>query len=308
MIPRSESVALMKAAAPTIEKLVAEHKERREHWYFHEFIPWEQGRNYVDEPWDKSQATLAPEIRTALLLNLLTEDNLPYYYSTLAVTYGESEAMREWSGLWTAEEGQHAVAMRSYLLTSRNVDPMVLEDDRMTVVQRGWDNSITDPLDLFVYTATQEKATFLSHFNAGAKADDEIAYKLMKRVAADENHHFMFYRGVVTEMLQHMPSEVLCSMAKVNASFAMPGTTMPNWTRRSLEVAKAGIYNHRVHAEKVLIPLLRDWKLDQITDLTPEGDEARDFMMALPDQYLQTAELFEARIAKRAKKATAVAV
>ena len=116
MIPRSESVALMDAVAPTIKRLIAEHKARREHWYFHEFVPWEQGRNYVDEPWDKSQATLRPEVRTALLLNLLTEDNLPYYYGQLATTYGETPVMADWRGLWTAEEGQHAIAMRSYLL------------------------------------------------------------------------------------------------------------------------------------------------------------------------------------------------
>lgn len=295
----------MDAVAPTIKRLIAEHKARREHWYFHEFVPWEQGRNYVDEPWDKSQATLRPEVRTALLLNLLTEDNLPYYYGQLATTYGETPVMADWRGLWTAEEGQHAIAMRSYLLVSRNVDPRILEDDRMTTVTRGWDNAdngIQDPLDLFVYTATQELATRLSHFNSGQQADDEIAYELMKRIASDENHHFLFYSGVVTEMLNHMPSEVLIAMAKVNQAFAMPGTTMPQWTRRSLEVAKAGIYNHRVHAEKVLTPLLRIWKLDQITDLTPEAEQARDYMMALPDEYIAMAESFEARLAKRASK------
>lgn len=302
MIPRSESVALLKAVTPTIERLIAEHRDQRKHWYFHEFIPWEQGRNYVEEPWDKSQATLSPEVRTALLLNLLTEDNLPYYYGQLVESYGEMPSMAEWSGLWTAEEGQHAIAMRAYLLVSRNVDPRILEDDRMTTVERGWNNSIQDPLDLFVYTATQELATRLSHFNSGKQADDEIAYELMKRIAADENHHFLFYSGVVTEMLNHMPSEVLVSMARVNAQFAMPGGNMPQWTRRSLEVAKAGIYNHRVHAEHVLTRLLRLWKLDTLTDLTPEAEEARDFMMALPGQYIEMAESFEARIAKRAAK------
>lgn len=308
MIPRSESVALMNAVGPTIERLAAEHRERREHWYFHEFIPWEQGRNYLKEPWDVSQCSLSPEVRSALLLNLLTEDNLPYYYARLAQTYEQTEAMSQWSGIWTAEEGQHAIAMRAYLLTSRNVDPRVLEDDRMTVVERGWDNSVEDPLDLFVYTSMQELATRLSHFNAGQMADDETAYTLMKRIAADENHHYMFYRGVVTEMLEHMPSEVLCSMAKVSAGFKMPGSTMPGWIRRSLQVAKAGIYNHRVHAEKVLIPLLREWKVDKLTGLTAEAAQAQEYMLALPQQYIAEAEHFEARIAaKKNQRATASA-
>ena len=43
-----EHYELLDAVTPTVERLMAEHKERREHWYFHEYVPWEQGRNYRD--------------------------------------------------------------------------------------------------------------------------------------------------------------------------------------------------------------------------------------------------------------------
>ena len=69
------------------------------------------------------------------MLNLLTEDNLPYYHNALESASAENSVWREWNGLWTAEEGQHAIAIRSYLLTSRNCDPYELEDDRMATMQ-----------------------------------------------------------------------------------------------------------------------------------------------------------------------------
>ncbi len=65
-----EQLELVHAVEPTVARLTAEHRERREGWYAHEFVPWEQGRSFSEEPWDESQATLSPEVRTSLVLNL----------------------------------------------------------------------------------------------------------------------------------------------------------------------------------------------------------------------------------------------
>ena len=62
----------------------------------------------------------SPEGKVLILVKLA--DRLP-----------KGGAFAEWTNLWTAEEGQHAIALRSYLLTSRNADPRALEDDRMAV-------------------------------------------------------------------------------------------------------------------------------------------------------------------------------
>ena len=110
-----EALELVSSVGSTIEELMAQHRERRDHWYFQDFIPWEQGRNYAEEPWDPSQATLRPEVCDALVVNLLTEDNLPYYYSLFQPFFGQDHPLTAWSRLWTAEEGQHAIAMRAYL-------------------------------------------------------------------------------------------------------------------------------------------------------------------------------------------------
>ena len=286
-----------------METLMAEHRERREHWYFHDLVPWEQGRSFKDTPWDPSEATLSPEVRTAFVLNLLTEDNLPYYTSLFGAYFEDDSPMNRWSRLWTAEEGQHAIAMRSYLLTSRNCDPKALEDDRMATVEGGWDPGFATVVDMFCYTSAQELATRISHRNAGVKSDCEVAHALMAKIARDENHHFLFYRGVTTEMLAQAPSIVLPALNRVLQNFNMPGTGIPGFGRRALQMARIGIYNQRIHAENIVDPLLRFWKIEGITDLTPEAEQARDEIMAISPALIKAAEKFEARQNRTAKKA-----
>jgi len=272
-----------------------EHRERRQHWYAHEIVPWEQGRNYREEPWDESQATLSPEARTSLVLNLLTEDNLPYYHQEIAGHLAHNETISKWGNLWTAEEGQHSIAIRSYLLVSRNCDPRELEDDRLATMENGYSSGATNPVELFVYTSAQELATRVAHRNAGRLADDEIAYELMSRIAADENHHFMFYKGSVSAMLKEAPSVVLPAIYRVLRDFEMPGVGMPKYMRRALQMAKAGVYNMRVHHDRVIQPLLRDWKIGNLTGLSAKAQEIQQRIMDLPGSIAAKADRFESR-------------
>ncbi len=290
---------LMAAVDGDIERLMAEHLDRRPDWYAHDLIKWEEGRSYVHEPWDESQCTISPDVREALILNLLTEDNLPYYHYSIANQFGEDSAIGRWTRRWTAEEGQHAIVIRDYLMISRNCDPVALEDDRMATVSKGWDSPWTDPIDIFVYTSAQELATRVSHRNTGVKAEDETAYEIMKRVAADENYHYIFYKGIVTAMMEHDPSSCLLSMKKVYENFNMPGTVVPRFRRRAVHAARAEIYDLRIHAEKIISPVLREWKIDQLEGLTPEADAARSALIAMPGDLLERAEKLEARQARR---------
>ncbi len=294
----TDRTELMAAIDGDVEDLMADHIAKRPTWYAHELIHWEQGRNYTDEPWDESQCTVSPEVREAMVLNLLTEDNLPYYHFAIATQFGEGSAINRWTRRWTAEEGQHSIAIRDYLLTSRNCDPHALEDARMATISRGWDTPWTDPIDIFVYTSAQELATRVSHRNTGLVADDELAYEVMKRVAADENYHYIFYKGIVSAMLEHDPSACVLSMKKVYESFAMPGTVVPNFRKRAAVTARAGVYDLRIHAEKVLLPVLREWKVDVLEGLTSEADEARHDLLALPQGLIERAEKLERRLAK----------
>jgi acyl-[acyl-carrier-protein] desaturase len=305
---QAEAIELTKSVEPTMEALMAEHRERREHWYFQDFVPWEQGRNFRDEPWDESQATLSPEVRTSLVVNLLTEDNLPYYYSLFQPFFDADSPMVRWSRLWTAEEGQHAIAMRSYLLATRNCDPMALEDDRMATVEAGWFGGFASVVDMFCYTSAQELATRISHRNAGVKSDDETAHALMSKIARDENHHYLFYRGVATEMLDINPNLVIPAINRVLQNFAMPGTSIPGFQRKALKMARLGIYNLRIHAENIVDPLMRHWKIDGQTGLNAEAAQAQEELMAIYPDLIHRAEQFEARQNRSSKRSTPASV
>lgn len=296
-MPFDEQRELLDAIEPTIERLLQEHRQRRSHWYYHELVPWEQGRNFVTEPWEESQCTLSEAARTSLVLNLLTEDNLPYYHAAIERHVPGNSTFVEWNHLWTAEEGQHAIALRSYLLTSRNCDPRLLEDDRLAVMTAGYHPSWQNPAEVFAYTTAQELATRVSHRNAGRIADDPVAFELMKAIAGDENHHFIFYKGVMAAMLKEAPAISLEGMYKALVGFQMPGTVIPGFLRRSIEIAKAGVYNLRVHHDRVLMPLLNDWGVGALTGLSGKAAEIQEKLMNLPAQILAKAERFEARFA-----------
>ncbi len=286
---------LIEAVEGDIDALMADHLDKRPTWYAHELVNWEHGRSFVDEPWDESQCTISPEVREALILNLLTEDNLPYYHHSIASQFPVDSAIGRWTRRWTAEEGQHAIAIRDYLLTSRNADPAALEDDRMAMISKGWDSPWDDPIDIFVYTSAQELATRVSHRNTGVKADDETAYNIMKRVAADENYHYIFYKGIVKAMMQHEPSACVRSMRKVYENFNMPGTVAPKFRRRATYAARAEIYDMRIHAERIIAPVLREFNIEALEGLTPEADADREVLIAMPDVLVERAERLERR-------------
>ena len=67
-------------------------------------------------------------------------------------------------------------------------------------------------------------------------------------------------------------------------------------------MARIGIYNQRIHAENVVDPLTRHWKIGSITGLNAEAAQAQDEIMAISPALIQAAEKFEARQARSAKK------
>ena len=80
-------------------------------------------------------------------------------------------------------------------------------------------------------------------------------------------------------------------------NFQMPGLGIPGFLRRSIAIAKAGVYNLRIHHDRVLVPLLAAWDIEHLTGLTAHAAEIQDKLMALPAQVLSQAERFERRFA-----------
>src|SRR3954467_4169250 len=165
----------------------------------HEYVPWSDGRNYAlldGEQWSLEQSTLSATARTALEVNLLTEDNLPSYHREIDRAFGRESAWGVWVNRWTAEEERHAFCLRAYLLATRGVDPEALERARMATVQAGFDSGAKPLLNVCAYVSFQELATRVSHRNTGRCTGDPVADRLLSRVAMDENLHMVFYRNL----------------------------------------------------------------------------------------------------------------
>ena len=276
--PVSDEVVLHELM-PLVEKSLDRHVGAANEWFPHDYVPYEEGRNFVKEPWRPEDSRLPDIAQTALEVNLLTEDNLPYYHLALWRTFGEEEAWGEWVRRWTAEEGRHAIVIRDYLTVTRGCDPKALEQGRMDQALRGWYPEFAEqgPLDGVVFTTLQELATRISHRNTGAITDDETAEKLCSRVATDENLHYVFYRDMAVQAIQMNPSAMVEAMHRQITNFAMPGAGIPGFREKAKAMASAGIYNLRIHLDQVLRPVLDNhWRLADIEGLSDEAKQKRE--------------------------------
>jgi acyl-[acyl-carrier-protein] desaturase len=274
----ADSTRLLLDLEPAVAENLNRHLEVAKDWLPHEYVPWSLGRDFADlggEAWDPEQSALSPVARTALEVNLLTEDNLPSYHREIERAFGRDGAWGTWVHRWTAEEGRHAFCIRDYLLVTRGVDPDELEQARMQVMQTGFDSAEKPILHVLAYVSFQELATRVSHRNTGKFAGDPVAEKLLTRVSTDENLHMVFYRNLTKAALDIAPSETLRAITDEVVGFAMPGVIIPGFTRKAVQIAQAGIYDLRVHHDEVIWPLLRHWKVFELENLDAEGEKAR---------------------------------
>ena len=117
--------------------------------------------------------------------------------------------MGQWVGRWTAEEGRHGVALRDYLVVTRGVDPVELENLRMQHMTAGYDSGDKTALEAAVYVSFQELATRVSHRNTGKASGCPLAEQLLARIATDENLHMVFYRNLVAAAFDRAPNATM---------------------------------------------------------------------------------------------------
>ncbi|MFH8250446.1 acyl-ACP desaturase [Microbacterium sp. B2969] len=95
-------------------------------------------------------------------------------------------------------------------------------------------------------------------------------------MSKDENLHMIFYRNIVSAALDIAPDATMQAITKEVIGFEMPGATMAGFRRSSMMIAKAGIYDQRLHYDGVIMPVLRHWRVLDRTDFGPEGEQARE--------------------------------
>ena len=283
--------ALLSELEPTAARLVERHLATSKEWFPHELVPWSRGRDFEPgESWrpehsDVGEGSLSEAARSALYVNLLTEDNLPYYFNDIDRVFGKDDAYGYWTRRWTAEEGRHSIAIRDYLTVSRAIDPWELERARMVQVTGANTPKPQSPQEGFCYLALQELATRVSHLNTGKLLGDPAGYNVMSRVAFDENMHFMFYRDMVTASLEVDPNGTLAALEGVVRDFTMPGLGIPGFDHHAQIIARAGVYDLVAHHDRIVQPLVHNtWRVADLPGLDGAGERARDNLLRRVDR------------------------
>ncbi len=293
-----DDAALLLELEPEVHRLYDRHASMAQEWFPHDFIPYRLGRDFDKEPWTPDQPRLTGVAQTSFEIGLLTEDNLPSYHRLIHGMFGEGDgAWLNWVGRWTAEEGRHAIVLRDYLTVTRNIDPVYLERGRMTQLQQGYDRDMSDLLHGLAYVTFQELATRIAHRNTGRYSDDPVADKIMVRIATDENLHMVFYRDVLSAALKLDPSKAVRAIVDEVLQFQMPGAGIPGFIRKAAQIAKAGIYDLRVHRDEVLMPVLRHWKVFELSGLDAAAEDARRQLSEYLAKLDQQIAKFEERLA-----------
>jgi acyl-[acyl-carrier-protein] desaturase len=305
---------ILKELEPVAEQSLEQHLSRAKDWHPHDYVPWDEGRNFAalgGVDWDPSQSRLSEIAKIAMITNLLTEDNLPSYHREISEHFSQDGAWGTWIGRWTAEENRHGIVIRDYLVVTRGVDPVALEEARMIHMTNGarspadWGGFLQN----VAYVTFQELATRVAHRNTGKVCNDPIADRMLQRVALDENLHMIFYRTMCGAGLDLAPDQAIEALERVLVNFVMPGAGMPNFRRNGVLMAKHGIYDLRQHHEEVVVPVLKQWNIFERNDFGPRGEQVRDRLAAYLEKQDRDVRKFEEQrdrlLAREAERAMA---
>ncbi|WP_193046775.1 acyl-ACP desaturase [Mycolicibacterium baixiangningiae] len=308
-------VQLLTELEPVVEANLNRHLRMRKDWNPHDFIPWSDGKNYYalgGQDWEPGQSKLSEVAQTAMVQNLLTEDNLPSYHREIAMNFGLDGAWGQWVNRWTAEENRHGIALRDYLVVTRAIDPVELEELRVEQMTRGFspgqngqgeDKLFARSLfDSVIYVTFQELATRVSHRNTGKACAEPIADQLLQRISADENLHMIFYRDVSEAGFDVAPDQAMHSLHHVLRNFKMPGYTVPDFRRKAVVIAVGGVYDPRIHLDDVVMPVLKKWRIFEREDFTGEAARMRDDLGVLVTELEETCEKFETAKQRRLER------
>jgi acyl-[acyl-carrier-protein] desaturase len=125
----------------------------------------------------------------------------------------------------------------------------------------------------------------------------------MIRIAADENLHMVFYRDILSAAIELQPSAAVRAIVDEVLAFQMPGAGIPGFLRKAAAIAKAGIYDLRVHRDEVLLPVINHWRIFELTGLDATAEAARKKLAEHLETLDAAARKFEEKLARSKTRA-----
>lgn len=279
-IPIENDQAIIEELKEPTEELFNIHLSRARSWYPYEVAPWQLlGSFDFGTTWSPEVYPLSEGLRSAVLVNLLTEDNLPYYTNTI-MALSKDHPLTEWTKRWTAEEWRHSDVIRDWAYITGALDPQKLEDARMIQMSKGQVPNPETVVEMLAYTSFQELATNVAHRNTGQKLGRErFGAQVMGTVAGDERLHHMFYRGLSQKAIEVDPSTMVLAIARQLRGFRMPGTGIPNFRKHDEAIIREGIFDLSQVVDSVFRPTLDFWEFDQLEGLSDVAEAQRNDLL-----------------------------
>jgi acyl-[acyl-carrier-protein] desaturase len=185
---------------------------------------------------------------------------------------------------------------------SGRVNMREVEISTQHLIADGFDiGTSTDPYKNFIYTSFQELATYISHNNVAKiarKKGHRALAKMSKIIAGDEMRHHQAYSEFVKEIFkidasemmlafQHMMKhKIVMPALHLRESFGAKGSLFDDF---SAVAQRVGVYTGFDYVD-ILKKLNTTWEIDKITNLTPEAEKARDYLMKLPERMYRITE------------------
>ena len=241
-VPNALSIEL----EPVVEQNLNRHLDTEDLWFAHDYVPFDQGENFAflgGRDWDPSQVTLPKHITDALEILLIEKDNLAGYHREFVFSFILEDKWGRWLGRWTAEEHLHAIALRNYLVVTREIDPSANEDVRVQHVMKGYRADTYSQIERLVFMAFYERAYAVYCRNLEAQITEPVLKGLMGRIAKDEERHEEFFANLVAHCLEYSRNETIEAIAQRAADLNVVGGDIDAYQDKIAAVADAGIFD-----------------------------------------------------------------
>ena len=151
----------------------------------------------------------------------------------------------------------HAVALRNYLVVTRQIDPSANEDVRVEHVMKGYRADTISQVETLVFMTFLEREHAVFCRNLAARISEPLLRDLVSRIATDEERHEEFFGNLVAHCLEYTRDETVAAIANRAAALEAVGADIDAYEDKVREVADAGIFDdaalHAVIAERVAL-------------------------------------------------------
>ena len=232
--------------------------EKKRRWLIRDDIPWNQCNEH-----------LSPAHADIVESFCAVELYLPDYTAKVLPMVRPSMGRTWFYANWGYEESKHSIALRDWLLKSKQRSDEQMEELERNVFQREWNLPQDNHLGMLVYAMVQELATWLNYRNlrqqVALNGGDRALETLLDYVCIDERAHYHFFLQCVELFLKHHREETLEQLRRVMNGFQMPAVhdLLHDGAQRIAAIKKLGIFDESMYYSEIYLPLLQQLGVDR---------------------------------------------